>query len=179
MELRELQDWVITPRFLQESGVADVQTFGGLVKQYQIEVDPLKLEKYNITISQIASAVRANNQNAGGALVDNRQQSMVVRGVGLVGSIADIENIVLSASSGAPVFIRDIGRVRIGPALQNGIFGLDSESGGIEGIVLMRRGENPSDVLEGVKSAVEDLNSTRLPPGVRLASHLRPHGAGG
>lgn len=168
MDLRELQDWVITPRFLQEGGVADVQTFGGLVKQYQIEVDPLKLEKYNITISQIASAVKANNQNAGGALVDNTQQSMVVRGVGLVGSVADLENIVLSASSGAPVFIRDVGRVRIGPAIQKGIFGLDAESGGIEGIVLMRRGENPSDVLEGVKSAVEDLNSTRLPPGVRL-----------
>jgi cobalt-zinc-cadmium resistance protein CzcA len=168
MELRELQDWVITPRFLQESGVADVQTFGGLVKQYQIEVDPLKLEKYNITISQIASAVRANNQNAGGALVDNGQQSMVVRGVGLVGSIADLENIVLSASSGAPVFIRDIGSVKIGPAIQKGIYGLDSESGGIEGIVLMRRGENPSDVLKGVGDAVEDLKSTRLPPGVRL-----------
>ena len=168
MELRELQDWVITPRFLQENGVADVQTFGGLVKQYQIEVDPLKLEKYNITISQIASAVKANNQNAGGALVDNGQQSMVVRGVGLVGSIADLENIVLSASSGAPVFIRDIGSVKIGPAIQKGIYGLDSESGGIEGIVLMRRGENPSDVLKGVRDAVEDLNSTRLPPGVRL-----------
>ena len=168
MELRELQDWVITPRFLQEDGVADVSTFGGLVKQYQIEVDPLKLEKYNITISQIASAVKANNQNAGGAQVDNTQQSMVVRGVGLVGSIADLENIVLSASSGAPVFIRDIGSVKIGPAIQKGIFGLDAESGDIEGIVLMRRGENPSDVLEGVKRAVEDLNSTRLPPGVRL-----------
>jgi heavy metal efflux system protein len=171
MELRELQDWVITPRFLQENGVADVATFGGLVKQYQIEVDPLKLEKYNITISQIASAVSANNQNAGGALVDNTQQAMVVRGVGLVGSTTDIENIVLSATSGAPVFIRDIGRVRIGPKNpQNGIFGLDAETGGVEGIVLMRRGENPTDVLQGVKDAVEDLNTTRLPPGV----HLRP-----
>ena len=169
MELRELQDWVITPRFFQEDGVGDVETFGGLFKQYQIEVDPLKLEKYNMTISQIAAAVRANNQNAGGALVDNRQQSMVVRGVGLVDSTADIENIVLSASNGAPVFIRDIGRVRIGPKTpQNGIYGLDSETGGLEGLVVMRRGENPSEVLKGIKSAVEDLNSTRLPPGVRL-----------
>lgn len=169
MELRELQDWVITPRFFQEDGVGDVETFGGLFKQYQIEVDPLKLEKYNMTISQIASAVKANNQNSGGALVDNGQQSMVVRGVGLVDSTADIENIVLSASSGAPVLIRDIGRVRIGPKNpQNGVYGLDSESGGLEGLVVMRRGENPSEVLKRIKSAVEDLNSTRLPAGVRL-----------
>ena len=169
MELRELQDWVITPRFFQEDGVGDVETFGGLFKQYQIEVDPLKLEKYNMTISQIAAAVRANNQNAGGSLVDNRQQSMVVRGVGLVDSTADIENIVLGASNGAAVLIRDIGRVRIGPKNpQNGTYGLDSETGGLEGLVVMRRGENPSEVLKGIKSAVEDLNSTRLPPGVRL-----------
>jgi cobalt-zinc-cadmium resistance protein CzcA len=168
LDLRELQDWVITPRFLQEYGIADVATFGGLVKQYQVEVDPLKLEKYNVTISQIARAVGANNKNAGGALIDNGQQSMVVRGVGLVRSTADIENIVLSASGGTPVFMRDIGRVKIGPALQTGIHGLDSVSGTIEGIVLMRRGENPSEVLKGVKDAVEDLNSTRLPAGVRI-----------
>ena len=169
MELRELQDWVITPRFLQESGVGDVQSFGGLFKQYQIEVDPFKLEKYKLTISQVAAAVRANNQNGGGALVDNRQQSMVVRGVGLVDSTTDIENIVLSATHGAPVFIHDIGRVTIGPKTpQNGIYGVDSESGGVEGLVIHRRGENPSEVLKNVKSAVEDLNSTRLPAGVRI-----------
>ena len=123
MELRELQDWVITPRFFQEDGVGDVETFGGLFKQYQIEVDPLKLEKYNMTISQVAAAVRANNQNAGGALVDNNQQSMVVRGVGLVNTTTDIENIVLSAGNGAPVLIRDIGRVSIGPRSPKTAFG--------------------------------------------------------
>ena len=168
MELRELQDWVITPRFLQESGIADVATFGGLVKQYQVEVNPIALEKYNITISQVAKAIGSNNQNGGGALLDNRQQSLVVRGVGLIRSTSDIENIVLSAARGVPVFIHDIGKVRIGTALQTGIFGLDSVTGGVEGIVLMRRGGNPSEVLEGVRSAVEDLNTTRLPKGVRI-----------
>ena len=169
MELRELQDWVITPRFFQEDGVGDVETFGGLFKQYQIEVDPLKLEKYKITMSQVAAAVRANNQNAGGALVDNNQQSLVVRGVGLVNTTSDIENIVLNASHGAPVFIRDIGRVKIGPKMpQNGIWGLDSRSGGLEGLVVARRGENWSEVLKRIKSAVEDLNSEQLPAGVRI-----------
>jgi heavy metal efflux system protein len=166
--LRELQDWVIAPRFLQEPGIADVSSFGGLVKQYQVEVDPFALEKYNITIGQISKAIGANNQNAGGALLDNRQQAMVVRGVGLIRSKADIENIVLSAAKGTPVFVRDIGRVQVGSAIQTGVFGLDAKTGGVEGIVLMRRGENPSAVLEGVRSAVEDLNSARLPKGVRL-----------
>jgi cobalt-zinc-cadmium resistance protein CzcA len=169
MELRESQDWVITPRFFQEQGVGDVETFGGQFKQYQIEVDPLKLEQYHLTIAQIAAAVQANNQNAGGALVDNQQQSMVVRGVGLVNDTTDLENIVLSASHGAPVLMRDIGRVRIGPKMpQNGRFGLDSQSGGLEGLVVIRRGENPSEVLKGITSAVEDLNSRLLPPGFSI-----------
>lgn len=170
MQLREIQDWVVAPRFLQEFGVADVVTFGGQVKQYQIEVDPLALEKYDISISKIAAAIGANNKNAGGALMDNRQQSLVIRGVGLLSSAADIEHIVLSASAGTPVYVRDVGRVKVGPALQNGIFGFGSLTGGVEGIVQMRRGENPSEVLRGVANAVEDLNTERLPAGVRLVS---------
>ena len=78
MQLRELEDWVVEPRFLQVPGVADVTPFGGLVKQYQIEVDPLALDKYNLSIAQIAAAINSNNQNAGGAVLDNSQQSMVV-----------------------------------------------------------------------------------------------------
>jgi heavy metal efflux system protein len=128
MRLRELQDWVIAPRLLQVPGVADVVPFGGLVKQYQIEVDPLALEKFNLSISRVAQAVSANNRNAGGALLDNLQQGMVVRGVGLIRSIADIENIVVSASKGVPVFIRDLGKVRIGAAPPTGIFGVNDQS---------------------------------------------------
>jgi cobalt-zinc-cadmium resistance protein CzcA len=169
IQLRELQDWVIAPQLLQVPGVADVVPFGGLIKQYQIEIDPLKLEKYNFTATKVALAVGANNRNAGGAMIDNRQQSMVVRGVGLIHSTADIENIVLAANAGVPVFLRDVGRVQIGAALQTGIFGVDQKSGGVEGIVLMRRGENPSEVLNGVSEAIDNLN-TKLPPGVRITS---------
>src|SRR5215813_9377687 len=118
MKLREVQDWVVIPRLLQIQGVADVTPFGGLVKEYQIEVEPLALEKYHFTIKQIADAISANNQSAGGAQLDNRQQSMVVRGVGLIQSVRDIENIVLDASGGVPVFVRDIGQVKIGAAPQ-------------------------------------------------------------
>jgi heavy metal efflux system protein len=167
-DLRELEDWVVEPRFLQVSGVADVTPFGGFIKQYQIEIDPLALDKYDLSISQIAQAVDANNQNAGGAMLDNQQQSMVIRGVGLVQSTADIENIVVTESKGIPIFIRDVGHIRIGAAPQTGIFGIDSDPNAVEGIVLMRRGENPSEVLKSIHEAVEDLNGTRLPPGVRI-----------
>src|SRR5262245_25928036 len=169
IQLRELQDWVIAPRLLQVPGVADVVPFGGLIKQYQIEIDPLRLEKYNFTVSKIAQAVGANNRNAGGGMIDNRQQAMVVRGVGLIHSKSDIENIVLSAAGGVPVFLKDVGQVHIGAALQTGIFGVNAKTGGVEGIVLMRRGENPSEVLNGVSEAIDNLN-TRLPPGVRITS---------
>jgi cobalt-zinc-cadmium resistance protein CzcA len=169
MSLRELQDWVVIPRFLQVPGIADVTPFGGLVKQYQVEVNPLALSKYNLSINQILDAMAKNNRNAGGALLDNRQQSMVIRGVGLLQSTGDMQNIIVAEAKGVPVFIRDIGAVRIGAAPQTGIFAVNNQHGGVEGIVLMRRGENPSEVLKGIKEAVDDLNHNRLPKGVRLA----------
>jgi heavy metal efflux system protein len=169
MKLRELEDWVVEPRFLQVPGVTDVTPFGGLIKQYQIQIDPLALAKYSLSINQIADAVRANNSNAGGAMLDNKQQSMVIRGVGLIQNAADIENVVVTEAKGVPAFVKDVGRVGITAAPQTGIFGIDRESGGVEGIVLMRRGENPSEVLKSIKAAVEDLNTNRLPPGVHLA----------
>lgn len=163
--MREIQDWVIAPRILQVPGVADVVPFGGLTKQYQIEIDPLSLEKYNLTINRVAAAVNANNKNAGGALLDNRHQSLVVRGVGLIRTMEDIENIVLTADDGVPVLVRDVGKVKIGAALQTGLFGLNGKLGGVEGIILMRRGENPSEVLDGVSQAMETLNRVKLPKG--------------
>jgi len=168
MQLRELQDWVIEPRFRQAPGVSDVVPFGGLIKQYQILVDPQALRKYNLTVSQVAQAVDANNQNAGGALLDTEQQAMAIRGVGLIQSLSDIENIVLTSRGGVPIFVKDIGAVRIGAAPQTGIFGVNEQSNQVEGIVLMRRGENPSEVLNGIKEAVNDLNRRLAPEGVTI-----------
>jgi len=169
IERREIQDWVIAPRLLQVPGVGDVFAFGGLVKQYQIEVDPLALARYDLTIRQIAETVGANNENAGGAVVGNGQQSMVVRGVGMLRSVADIERVVVASSGGVPVFVRDIGAVRIGAAApRTGIFGLDGTTGGVEGVVVMRRGENASEILRGVRATIEELNGT-LPAGLRIS----------
>jgi cobalt-zinc-cadmium resistance protein CzcA len=167
-QLREIEDWVIEPRLLQVPGVTDITPFGGVIKQYQIDIDPVALTKYNLTIRDIAQAVDANNQNAGGALIDNRQQGLVVRGVGLIQSVSDVENVVASAANGVPVFVRDVGRVQIGSAPRTGIFAIGDKTDRVEGIVLMRRGENPSAVLQGIHAAVEELNASVLPAGVKM-----------
>ena len=171
MRLREIQDWVLTPRLLQVPGVADVVTFGGQVRQYQIEIDPRALDKYRLSVRQLADTVKSNNRNAGGALLDVGQQSLPIRGSGLIRSIDDIEQIVLDAPKGVPFFVRDIGRVRIGSVPQTGIFAINDQPtgvGGVEGIVLMRRWENPSEVLDALHDAVDEINGSRLPPSVRV-----------
>ncbi len=168
MQLRELQDWVVGPRLLQVPGIADVVPFGGLVKQYQVELSPTSLQKFGLTVKQVNDALRANNRNAGGAQLNTDQQSMVIRGVGRIHDIGDIENIVLAAARGVPVVVRDVGTVRMGAALPTGIFALNGEPGGVEGIALLRRGENPSEVLKELKQAVDELNTSGLPHGVRI-----------
>ena len=168
LQLRELEDWVVAPRILQVPGVADVVPFGGLVKQYQVEISPSLLQKYGLTVKQVADALKANNRNAGGALLSTDQQSMVIRGVGRIRGVADIENIVLAAAKGVPILVRDVGSVRIGAALQTGIFALNDQPGGVEGIALLRRGENPSEVLKSLKGAVDELNTSGLPRGVHI-----------
>src|SRR5262249_59258112 len=114
-----------------------------------------------LTISQIWEAIGANNKNAGGAMLDNKQQCMVVRGVGLIRSVTDVENIVLDASRGVPIFVRDIGRARIGAAPPTGIYGINDQEGehrnGAEGIVLMGRWEKPSEELNEGKPTINDL----------------------
>ena len=172
MSLREIQDWIVAPRLLQVSGVADVTTFGGLVRQYEIQVEPKALDKYRIGVRQLAEAVKNNNRNAGGSLLRLGQQALPIRGSGLLRSADDIEHVMLDAAKGTPVFVRDIGRVAVGSLPPTGTFAMDDQPlgpGGIEGIVLMRRGENPSEVLPRIHAVVADVQAT-LPPGVRLVT---------
>ncbi|MCU1327696.1 MAG: heavy metal efflux pump, CzcA family, partial [Bryobacterales bacterium] len=132
-----------------------------------VQIDPLQLSKYNLSISQVSDALSRNNRNAGGALLDNKQQAMVIRGVGLLQSVSDIENIIVTEARGVPIFMRDLGTIQLGAAPPTGVFAVDKGAGGVEGIVLMRRGENPSEVLNGIKEAVGELNES-LPKGVHL-----------
>jgi cobalt-zinc-cadmium resistance protein CzcA len=171
MQLREIQDWVIAPRLLQVPGVADVTPFGGLVRQYEIQVNPRALDKYNLSVRQIADAVKNNNRNAGGALLRMGQQSLAIRGSGLIETSEDIGNIVLDSQKNVPVFVRDVGKIAVGNLPQTGIFAVDRDplgAGGVEAIVLMRRGENPSDVLHSIHEAVDEINASRLPRGVQI-----------
>ncbi len=171
MRLRELQDWVVTPRLLQIPGVADVTIFGGLVRQYEIQLDPKALNKYKFSVRQVADAVKNNNRNAGGALLTMGHQSLAMRGSGLIRSSEDIGNIVLDAQKNVPVYVRDVGRVTVGHLPPTGIFAMNRDPlgpGGVEGIVLLLRWENASEVLARIHEAVDELNRTRLPQGVQI-----------
>ena len=171
MQLREIQDWVVAPRLLQVPGVTDVTPFGGLVRQYEIQMNPRALDKHNLGVRQIADAVKNNNRNAGGALLRMGQQSLAIRGSGLIQNSEDIGNIVLDSQKNVPVFVRDVGRLVVGSLPQTGIFAVNRDSlgsGGVEAIVLMRRGENPSEILHQIHEAVADINTSRLPRGVEI-----------
>jgi cobalt-zinc-cadmium resistance protein CzcA len=177
MELRTLQDWVIVPKLLQTPGVADVVNFGGLVKQYHVITSPNDLVKYNLTIQNLIDAVTANNINTGGNIIPRGGQGFIVRQIGAIRTIEDIQNIVVTALNGVPVYIKDVAKVEEFPLPPAGVLGVaiqkDGEkpyesSSGIQGLVAMRRGENPSTVIEDLKKRVDDINEIELPPGVKL-----------
>ncbi|MEI9920198.1 MAG: CusA/CzcA family heavy metal efflux RND transporter [Bacteroidota bacterium] len=174
MELRDLQDWVIRPYLLQVPGIADITTFGGPMKQFHILTSPDKLLKYNLTLNDVIDAVQKNNQNTGGNVIAQGGQGFAVRGLGAVKSDDDIENIVLTSDNGVPVFIKDIASVEIAPPPPSGVLGYavprDSVNvkSGTEGIILLRRGENPSEVLGLLKTQIQHLTENELPEGVTL-----------
>ena len=174
MDLRVLQDWVIIPKLLQTPGVADIATFGGPVKQFHILTSPVNLRKYGLNIQDIIDAVNKNNQNTGGGIIIRGAQGFAVRGLGNIQDVSDIENIVLETSKGVPVYIKNLASVEINPPSPSGILGytrtLDSLdiNMGTEGIVLMRRQENPSEVLKALKAKIKDLEDNDLPKDVKL-----------
>ena len=174
MEIRDLQDWVIEPYLLQTDGVADVTTFGGPLKQYHILVDPIKLQKYDLTLVDVEEAVETNNINSGGNVIERGGQGFAVRGIGVVKHEKDIGNIVLKAVNGVPIFIKDIGSVEIAPPPPSGVLGysipdenIDVDNG-VEGIILLRKYENPSEVLVELKQRIRDLEENELPEGVTI-----------
>jgi heavy metal efflux system protein len=167
VELKALQDWTIEREFKKVPGVADVVSWGGGIKQYQISVDQGRLRAYNLTLKQVFDAVAGNNSNAGGSYVRQGEYALMVRGIGLVQSTRDIENIVVAAQKGTPVRVSDIGTVGIGTAIRFGILGKDHEDDLVQGIVLMRKGENPGKVIDGVKKKIAQIQQL-LPPGVEL-----------
>jgi len=171
-ELRDLNNWVVMPRIKQVPGVVDVNPFGGENYQFQVFVDPNKLAQYNLTLANVESAISANNVNSGGSVIVRGQQSFVVRGLGAITKVEDLENIVITQKGGTPIFVRDIGRAEMGVFERQGILGKDNDDDAVSGITLLLRGKNPSKVLDGIHKKVVELNTRVLPLDVKVVPYL-------
>ncbi len=175
-ELTDLNKWVIIPRLRQISGIADVSNFGGITTQFQIEIDPAKLNQYNLSLSEVTETIERNNTNAGGSMIDRGDLSYVVRGIGLVKDLDDMGKIVVKTVNGVPVYLNDVGTLKYGNLERKGILGFSDSardySDGVEGIIQMLRFQNPSQVLEEVHAAVEELNTDILPEGVHIHTFM-------
>jgi cobalt-zinc-cadmium resistance protein CzcA len=167
-ELKALEDWVVEPAMRTVAGVADVVSFGGQVKQYQIDVDPSRLQGYTLTLPQVEQAVAAANLNAGGGYLAHGYERQVVRGIGLFANLDDIANVVIATRNGTPIRVRDVGTVHVGGAPREGIVAKDTSDDVVEGIVLMRKGENALRVLDGVRAKAAEINATLLPAGTHV-----------
>jgi cobalt-zinc-cadmium resistance protein CzcA len=169
-ELRTIQEWTVERQIKSVPGVADVVSFGGLIKQYEVQPDLARMKDYKVTLQQLSDALSKGNANAGGGYVEQGRQQFLIRGVGLLRSADDIDNVVVAERAGTPVLVRNIAKVSIGSVPRQGIVGQDDADDVVTGIVLMRKGENPSLVLAALKDKVEQLNNRILPRGVRMVS---------
>ena len=170
-ELRSLEDWVIERNLKMVPGVADVVSFGGLVKQYEVRPDLAKIKLYNISLQQVFTALGRGNNNSGGGYTQRGGQQFLIRGVGLLQSVDDIGEIVVSQQHGTPIRVKEIGEVAINALPRQGVAGQDDNDDIVSGIVLLRNGENPSVVLAKVKERIDELNTRILPKGVKIVSY--------
>jgi cobalt-zinc-cadmium resistance protein CzcA len=169
MDLKTLQTWVLQRRFKTIAGVNDVVGWGGLSKEYHVEVDLNKLAAYNVTLPQVIAAIGNSNLNVGARTLDIGQQAANVRGIGLITSVDDIANVVLTQVGGIPILLRDVARAEVGSTPRLGIAGRDHDPDIVEGIVLMRRGEKTLDVLGRIEAEVQRINRGGvLPAGVQI-----------
>jgi heavy metal efflux system protein len=169
LQLKTIEDWVVERRLRIVPGVADISSLGGKTKEYQAEVDLNKVMSYGLTLPQIISALSVSNSNVGGRTIALGEQSVNVRGIGVIGSVGDIEKTVLTQRNGVPVLLSDVARVQVGYAPRLGIAGRDDKTDVIFGIVLMQKLERTMDVIRRVHTAIDTLNSDgSLPPGVKV-----------
>ncbi|MBW8892762.1 MAG: efflux RND transporter permease subunit [Burkholderiales bacterium] len=167
-ELREIQDWSVEKALRQVGGVADVVTMGGSIKQYEVNPDLERLRDHKLTLAQLFTALQRANANAGGGAVAQGRQQFLVRSLGTFRTSADIERVVVAESNGTPILVRDVAQVRVGEFPPQGQAGQDGTDNVITGIVVMRKGENPSKVLDGLHRKIEEVNARGLPAGVQI-----------
>ncbi|KYP14911.1 CusA/CzcA family heavy metal efflux RND transporter [Flavihumibacter sp. CACIAM 22H1] len=167
-DLLTIQNWVIDRELRRVPGVADIVAFGGQEKIYEISVDPVKLQRYDLTPLELYNAVSKSNLNVGGDVIEKNGQAYVVRGIGLLDSRKDIENTIVDIFKGNPLLVKDVATVQEASAPRVGQVGLNDNDDVVEGIIVMRKGENPSDVLSRVKEKIQELNSSILPSDVKM-----------
>lgn len=167
-ELAALHDWVIERELVSVPGVADVVSFGGEEKIYEIKINPTELLNYDLSPLEVFEAVSKSNINVGGDVIERGDQAYVVRGVGLLESIEDIENILIEVRGTTPILVKHVAEVKVSAKPRLGVVGLQDEEDLVEGIVIMLRGENPGDVIERLKEKIEDLNDRILPKDVKI-----------
>ena len=169
-DLKTLQDWVIERQFLSVPGVGDVVSFGGEVKTFEIKVNPQKLASYDITPLDVYTAVTKSNINVGGDVIVDNSQAYVVRGIGLLNNIEEINNIIVDNINGTPILVKDVAEVNNSNLPRLGQVGRDLQSDVVEGIIVMRKGENPSEVIKKVQAKINYLNEKVLPDDVKIST---------
>ncbi|HEY0244348.1 MAG TPA: efflux RND transporter permease subunit, partial [Mucilaginibacter sp.] len=167
-ELKTIQDWIVQREIRSVPGIADVNSFGGEVKTYQITINPEKAVQYNVTPLQLYDAVSKSNVNVGGDVIEQHGQAYVVRGIGLLTNIDEIKNIVVNNIKGTPIYVKTIADVAESALPRLGQVGRDKDPDVVEGIVVMRKGENPSVVIQALKVKINELNNKILPDDVKL-----------
>jgi cobalt-zinc-cadmium resistance protein CzcA len=167
-DLKTIQDWQVRRSFRRIPGVIDVTAFGGTTKEYHVDIDPGKLISYGVSLNQVMTALQNSNANVGGNYLTLGAQNYNVRGLGLINSIQDIENVMVAQKEGTPVFVKTLGQVNVGNRVRLGKVGIDDRDDVVEGVVLLQRGYKALPVLDQVRSKVEELNTWKLPPGVKV-----------
>nr|MCU0973744.1 efflux RND transporter permease subunit [Burkholderiales bacterium] len=168
-ERRTIQDWVVRPRLRSVSGVAEINSQGGFVKQYQVLANPDRLIHYGLSVQDLYTALARNNANSGGGILPHHSEQYLIRGVGLIRSLQDIERIVLKEVGGTPVFVRDVAKVTFGTEVRQGAMIKNGHTESAGGIVMMLRGGNAKDVVSRVKAKVKEINKSGvLPDGLQI-----------
>jgi cobalt-zinc-cadmium resistance protein CzcA len=171
-QVRTVQDWILAPLLKSVPGINEINSFGGYIKQYHVTVDPEKLLSYDLTLGDVADALRRNNLNVGGNILERGEQQYLVRGIGLLQSVEDIGAVALKSVAGTPVLVRDVAEVRIGQAVRQGGAVKDGKGEVVGGVAMMLRGANGRDVVRAVEGRVEEINASGVLP---LGLHIEPY----
>ncbi|HLZ03509.1 MAG TPA: CusA/CzcA family heavy metal efflux RND transporter [Bradyrhizobium sp.] len=171
-ELSEIEQWTVIPAIKQVPGVADVSNFGGVTTQFQLELDPQQLIRFNLSLKNVTDAISANSASAGGSVLNRGELGYVIRGIGLVQTLDDLGKIVVAQHNGTPIFVRDLGKLKLANQERHGIVGKDDINDVVEGTVLLLRGENPSRVLNGVHAKIDELNARLKADDVQIVPYL-------